>query len=148
MTYGDLTENNENIWSFLFFTGYLKIKEIVKTGEVIGEPTIYSLVIPNREIKSCYTDIIIQYFEIYKKAINKDNLYKALLGRNAQDFAEQITDLLRKTISYYDSTESFYHGLISGLLSGNVYYKVESNRETGDGRSDLVCISKMWHKMQ
>lgn len=142
VTYGDLTENNENIWSFLFFTGYLKIKEIVKTGEVIGEPTIYSLVIPNLEIKSCYTDIIIQYFEIYKKAINKDNLYKALLGRNAQDFAEQITDLLRKTISYYDSTESFYHGLISGLLSGNVYYKVESNREIGDGRSDLVLYQQ------
>ncbi len=142
VTYGDLTENNENIWSFLFFTGYLKIKEIVKTGEVIGEPTIYSLVIPNLEIKSCYTDIIIQYFEIYKKAINKDNLYKALLGRNAQDFAEQITDLLRKTISFYDSTESFYHGLISGLLSGNVYYKVELNRETGDGRSDLVLYQQ------
>ena len=142
VTYGDLTENNENIWSFLFFTGYLKIKEIVKTGEVIGEPTIYSLVIPNLEIKSCYTDIIIQYFEIYKKAINKDNLYKALLGRNAQDFSEQITDLLRKTISFYDSTESFYHGLISGLLSGNVYYKVESNRETGDGRSDLVLYQQ------
>ena len=142
VTYGDLTENNENIWSFLFFTGYLKIKEIVKTGEVIGEPTIYSLVIPNLEIKSCYTDIIIQYFEIYKKAINKDNLYKALLGRNAQDFAEQITDLLRKTISYYNSTESFYHGLISGLLSGNVYYKVESNRENGDGRSDLVLYQQ------
>ena len=132
----------ENIWSFLFFTGYLKIKEIVKTGELTGEPTIYSLVIPNLEIKSCYTDIIIQYFEIYKKAINKDNLYKALLGRNAQDFAEQITDLLRKTISYYDSTESFYHGLISGLLSGNVYYKVEANRETGDGRSDLVLYQQ------
>ena len=142
VTYGDLTENNENIWCFLFFTGYLKIKEIVKTGEVIGEPTIYSLVIPNLEIKSCYTDIIIQYFEIYKKAINKDNLYKALLGRNAQDFAEQITDLLRKTISYYDSTESFYNGLISGLLSGNVYYKVESNRETGDERSDLVLYQQ------
>lgn len=142
VTYGDLTENNENIWSFLFFTGYLKIKEIVKTGEVIGEPTIYSLVIPNLEIKSCYTDRIIQYFEIYKKAINKDNLYKALLGRNAQDFAEQITDLLRKTISYYDSTESFYNGLISGLLSGNVYYKVESNRETGDERSDLVLYQQ------
>ena len=151
VTYGDLTENNENIWSFLFFTGYLKIKEIVKTGELTGEPTIYSLVIPNLEIKSCYTDIIIQYFEIYKKAINKDNLYKALLGRNAQDFAEQITDLLRKTISFYDSTESFYHGLISGLLSGNVYYKVESNRETGDGRSDLVlnlkCAVKMKRQM-
>lgn len=142
VTYGDLTENNENIWSFLFFTGYLKIKDVVKTGELTGEPTIYSLVIPNLEIKSCYTDIIIQYFEIYKKAINKDNLYKALLRRNAQDFAEQITDLLRKTISYYDSTESFYHGLISGLLSGNVYYKVESNRETGDERSDLVLYQQ------
>ena len=69
-------------------------------------------------------------------------MYKALLGRNAQDFAEQITDLLRKTISYYDSTESFYNGLISGLLSGNVYYKVESNRETGDERSDLVLYQQ------
>ena len=65
-----------------------------------------------------------------------------MLGRNAQDFAEQITDLLRKTISYYNSTESFYHGLISGLLSGNVYYKVESNRENGDGRSDLVLYQQ------
>lgn len=78
----------------------------------------------------------------YKKAINKDNLYKALLGRNAQGFAEQITDLLRKTISFYDSTELFYHGLISGLLSGNVYYKVESNRETGDGCSDLILYQQ------
>ena len=68
-----------------------------------------------------------------------DNLYKALLGRNAQDFAEQITDLLRKTISYYDSTESFYHGLISGLLSGNVYYKVDSHK--GYGRKDNGGIS-------
>ena len=107
MTYGDLTENNENIWSFLFFTGYLKIKEIVKTGEVIGEPTIYSLVIPNLENKKLLYGYNNSIFEIYKKAINKDNLYKALLGRNAQSFAEQITDLLRKTISYYDSTESF-----------------------------------------
>ena len=58
VTYGDLTENNENIWSFLFFTGYLKIKEIVKTGELTGEPTIYSLVIPNLEIKRQLIKII------------------------------------------------------------------------------------------
>lgn len=82
-----------------------------------------------------------------KRQLIKIICIKHLLGRNAQDFAEQITDLLRKTISYYNSTESFYHGLISGLLSGNVYYKVESNRENGDGRSDLVLYNKMWHKM-
>lgn len=78
----------------------------------------------------------------YKKTINKDNLYKALLGRNAQDFSEQITDLLKKTISYYDNTESFYHGLISGLPLDNVYYKVQSNRETGDGQSDLILYQQ------
>ena len=72
VTYGDLTDSNENIWSFLFFTGYLKVKEVVQTGEETGDTALYSLVIPNLEIKSCYRDIIMQYFNKYKREINKD----------------------------------------------------------------------------
>ncbi|MGM9937858.1 MAG: AAA family ATPase [Candidatus Ornithomonoglobus sp.] len=142
VTYGDLTDSNENIWSFLFFTGYLRIKELLSTGEETGDGTVYSFVIPNIEIKSCYMDIIMQYFNAYKKAVNKDELYKALLTRDAEGFAKQITDLLEKSISYYDSTEAFYHGLVSGLLAGNVYYKPVSNKETGDGRCDLILYQQ------
>lgn len=138
ITYGDLTHGSENIWSFLFFTGYLR----VKSARASGTKVLYSLVIPNLEIHDCYTDIIMRYFEEYKKDIDKDELFKALLNRDAIGFAEQITKLLSRTISFYDHTESFYHGLISGLLAGNAYYKVESNRETGSGRSDLVIYQK------
>ena len=142
VTYGDLKDCNENIWSFLLFTGYLKIKELISSGEETGEPAVYSLVIPNLEIKSCYRDIIIQYFETYKRAVNKNELYTALLSRDAAGFAAQITGLLKRSISFYDHTEAFYHGLISGLLSGNVYYKLESNREAGSGRSDLILYQQ------
>lgn len=138
VTYGDLLSSNENIWSFLLFTGYLKIDKVVSTGS----NAVYSLTIPNTEIVSCYKDIIMQYFEKYRKAMNKDDLYKSLLNRDADGFAQQITDLLKKSISYYDGNESFYHGLISGLLSGNVYYELESNRETGDGRCDLILYQQ------
>lgn len=138
VTYGDLTESNENIWSFLFFTGYLKIQNCIPTNEETGDDAVYSLVIPNLEIKSCYTDIIMQYFNSYKRAINKDGLYSALIGRDAAGFAAPITKLLKSSISFYDNTESFYHGLVSGLLAGNIYYKAESNREAGNGRSDLI----------
>ena len=142
VTYGDLLNTNENIWSFLFFTGYLKIEKVVSNGEAVGEPSVYSFVIPNLEIKSCYKEIIIEYFRQYKREVDKNELYKSLLSKDADGFAKQITDLLSKSISYYDSTEQFYHGLISGLLSGNIYYEVESNRESGNGRYDLILYQK------
>ena len=142
VTYGDLTESNENIWSFLFFTGYLKIKDVIPTNEETRDAAVYSLVIPNLEIKSCYTDIIMQYFNAYKRAVNKDDLYAALLNRDAAGFAAPITQLLKSSISFYDNTEAFYHGLVSGLLAGNIYYKAESNRETGNGRSDLILYQQ------
>lgn len=141
-TYGDLNSSNENIWSFLLFTGYLTADKLIKSGVMTGDDSIYSLVIPNLEIRNCYRSIINQYFESCKQKINKDDLYKALLNRDAAGFAEQITELLRKSISYYDNGEQFYHGLIAGLLSGNVYYRVVSNRETGYGRSDLILYQE------
>ena len=137
-TYGDLDGSSEDIWSFLFFTGYLT-KASVRTE---GERGVYSLVIPNIEIRNCYTSIIMSYFEPYRKAVNKDELYKSLLSGDAEGFAGRITELLKKSISYYDNAEQFYHGLIAGLLAGNVYYRVVSNRETGTGRSDLILYQQ------
>ena len=107
-----------------------------------GTKFVYSLIIPNLEIHGCYTDIIDEYFSKYKKTVDRDALYKALLGKDAGGFAEMITGLLKKSISYYDNAEQFYHGLIAGLLSWNIYYKAVSNRETGSGRSDLILYQQ------
>ncbi len=142
ITYGDIADSNENIWSFLFFTGYLKMNGIVKSGEDTGDEDIYSLVIPNLEIRRCYITVIMDYFEKYRKAVNKDELYKLLLSGDADGFAGRITELLKRSISYYDNAEQFYHGLIAGLLSWNIYYKAVSNRETGSGRSDLILYQQ------
>lgn len=133
-----MNAKEENIWSFLYFTGYLKTKFF----ERVDDRTRYSLVIPNKEIKSCYVDIIRRYFDIYKRDVDKKRLFKCLLERNPEGFAEQITELLGRSISYYDSTESFYYGLISGLLAGNMYYEMKSNRESGDGRYDLAFYKR------
>ena len=138
VTYGDMENGDENIWSFLFFTGYLKISSV----KAVGTKALYTLIIPNLEIHDCYTDIIVQYFDQYQSEMNKDILWKSLLERDTEVFAGEITKLLQKSISFYDHTESFYHGLIAGLLSGNAYYKAVSNRETGTGRSDLILYQQ------
>ena len=142
VTYGDLDDSDENIWSFLFFTGYLRVKELVYSGAETGDRNIYSLTIPDLEIKSCYREMIMQYFDRYKKEVDREALLKALLNGDAEGFAEQITRLLKRSISFYDNKESFYHGLISGLLTGAGDYKAESNRETGSGRSDLILYQQ------
>ena len=108
ITYGDMNGANDNIWSFLFFTGYLKTVSSRKDGT----KTYYSLVIPNLEIKDCYTEVIMEYFNKYKKSVNKKKLFEALLNKDTETFSQEITQLLDKSISYYDNKESFYHGLM------------------------------------
>ena len=138
VTYADLDNKRGNIWNFLFFTGYLK-----KIGsENIDGDILYTLVIPNKEIYLCYRKIITAYFDTQKSMVNADVLYKALLSRNADGFAAEITKLLNSSISFYDRAENFYHGLIAGLLANNPYYRLESNRETGDGRCDIVLYQQ------
>ena len=138
ITYGDLKNGSENIWSFLFFTGYLRVKSV----RTEGTKQLYTLVIPNLEVHDCYTDVIMEYFEQYKREVDREELWRLLLSGDAEGFAERITRLLKKTISYHDNMEQFYHGLITGLLSLNPYYRAVSNRETGDGRSDLVLYQQ------
>ena len=79
ITYGDMNSANENIWSFLFFTGYLK----VISSRQEGTKTYYSLEIPNLEIKDCYTDVIMEYFNKYKDAVDKKKLFEALLNKSS-----------------------------------------------------------------
>lgn len=138
VTYGDLTAKSENIWSFLFFTGYLK----VKTAEHVNDETTYSLVIPNIEIRQCYKHIILEYFNAAIRNTDNDKLYEAFLNKDTDSITKQLNTLMKRTISYYDTKEAFYHGLLTGLLSRNSDYRVESNRETGDGRSDIILYQE------
>ena len=138
VTYAELDSKKENIWNFLFFTGYLKT---ISARNVYGEK-LYTLVIPNKEIYLCYKKMIMSYFDEQKNKIDRSELYKALLSRDADGFAERISDLLDSGISFYDRAENFYHGLIAGLLSNNKYYRLESNRETGDGRCDIILYQQ------
>ena len=138
VTYAELDTKKENIWNFLFFTGYLKT---IKRENIEGK-RFYTLAIPNKEIQMCYEDVIISYFDKRKNLIDKNDLYKALLARDPDGFAEIITDLLNESISFFDRGESFYHGLLAGLLGNNKYYRLESNRETGDGRCDIILYQR------
>ena len=141
ITYGDMNSVNENIWSFLFFTGYLKVISIKPTEEE-SEETKYELVIPNIEIKSCYKAVIMEYFNKYKESVNKKKLFEALLNKDTRAFSEEVTHLLQRSVSFYDNSESFYHGLVLGLLETGAYYRIESNKETGNGRSDIIIYQQ------
>ena len=139
ITYGDMDASEENIWSFLYFTGYLRIKAPASKGNIrTGAAPVYSLVIPNIEVRTCYIDIISQYFNDRKKQIKNGDILNAMLNRETSGFTQPITALLQSSISFYDNTESFYHGLLTGLVSGNPVYEIRSNRETGQGRSDIA----------
>ena len=142
VTYGDLTNDKSNIWSFLLFTGYLKIKSYTR----VGTKKRYNMVIPNLEVSECYRDIIIQYFDNITRSADKDYLYKLLINRRPDEFAECITKIMKKTISFYDTAENFYHGFLAGILSEHPDYKVKSNRENGAGRTDLILLQRDGYK--
>ena len=140
ITYGDISfkdneKNDENLWNFLFFTGYLK-----KVSErSIGEDVYLTMCIPNAEVRSIYRNQISDWFEIeVKKKTDFSSLHKAVLARDTEQIADFVSSVLEKAISYFDSDESFYHGVFLSMLYGTPGYSVQSNREEGDGRPDIV----------
>ena len=134
--YANLNVNSDSIWSFLLFTGYLKQID----SELIGETVYSTMVIPNREILSIYKRTIQQWFEETVKKEKNPPLLQAVLDEDPQAVQNEINRWLRKCISFYDTKENFYHGFLAGLLAGSEIYQVKSNRENGDGRTDItVC---------
>lgn len=134
--YANLNVNSDNIWSFLLFTGYLKQID----SELIEETVYSTMVIPNREILSIYKRIIQQWFEETVRNEKNPPLLQAVLDEDPQAVQNEINRWLRKCISFYDTKENFYHGFLAGLLVGSEIYQVKSNRENGDGRTDItIC---------
>ena len=136
ITYEDIHKTKENLWNFLYFTGYLR-----EVGRRMEERTLYlTLSIPNEEIKYIYENTIREWFETKVRTYDFSEFYRAVLEEDTKSMEEQMKVLLRGSISYYDTQKKFYHGFLFGLLSGLQNYEIKSNRESGDGRPDIVLL--------
>ena len=134
ITYGDIHKTQDNLWNFLFFTGYLKV--IRQRFEM---DTIYlTLMIPNAEIRYIYRNTIREWFAVKLKAADFTPFYRAVMTGDSEAFEETVKHQLKECISFYDSAENFYHGFLIGLLGALQDYQIESNRESGNGRPDIM----------
>ena len=136
ITYGDIHQTQDNLWNFLFFTGYLK--KISERKDESGETLYLSMAIPNTEIKTIYKNSIAYWFEQRIKQTDRSPLVRALETGDCEAAEDFINRQLVDTISYYDYAENFYHGFMAGLLVNIGGYLVRSNRESGNGRPDIV----------
>ena len=136
ITYGDIHQTQDNLWNFLFFTGYLK--KISQRQDESGESLYLSMAIPNTEIKTIYNNSISYWFEQRMKETDRSPLKHALETGDCEAVEDFINSQLADTISYYDYAENFYHGFMAGLLVNIGGYRVKSNRESGNDRPDIV----------
>ena len=136
ITYNELEENIDNIWSMLFFTGYLTYTE--EKREEGAVTSYYGLKIPNKELYYVYENIIREWFKERIKHKDFSALYQNLINGNENELKLEINKFLIKNISFYDSNESFYHGLLTGILGRINDYSIYSNLESGYGRSDII----------
>ena len=145
LTYDEIDNTIDNLWSVLFTTGYL-----TKAGEVRlpdSESYAYKLVIPNKEVREVF---VLQIQEWFKAVVAKDDdtmklLSRAILDKDEKQIARQLNIVMSRMISILDTKasddmkENFYHGLLLGLLRGsNPGWLIKSNRESGDGFSDIL----------
>ncbi|WP_418926792.1 AAA family ATPase [Enterocloster sp.] len=131
LTYDYLHASAENLWSILYLTGYL-----TGTEKEEGRQE-WNLWIPNLEIREIFEDTVIKWFHDSARLWERKALFHAVWERDEEKLTEEMTKLLRKTISYHDYKEDFYHAFLAGIFAGAGYI-VKSNREHGDGRSDVV----------
>ena len=145
LTYDEIDNTIDNLWSVLFTTGYL-----TTVGEVMlpdSESYAYKLVIPNKEVREVF---VLQIQEWFKAVVAKDDdtmklLSRAILDKDEKQIARQLNIVMSRMISILDTKasddmkENFYHGLLLGLLRGsNPGWLIKSNRESGDGFSDIL----------
>ena len=134
LTYDYLHSSEDNLWSILYLTGYL-----TKAGECDAEGLV-ELRIPNKEIKEIFESTVRKWFEDSTRVMNRKALFDAVWNKDTDKLTKEISTLLRMTISYYDYREDFYHAFLAGIFAG-AGYSVESNREHGEGRSDIVIYN-------
>lgn len=140
ITYEDIEPGKpgENLWNFLFFTGYLK-----KVSErMVGNVRYISMTIPNEEVRYIYKNTVLAWFDSCVRKKDFSAFYRSIIGGDVDMFEKTVTGMLREGISFYDSKEAFYHGFLMGLLGGMEDYYAYSNREARDGRYD-ICLKSL-----
>lgn len=136
LTYDYLHSDEDNIWSILYLTGYLtQVKEDV--GRKLDDSKMTALTIPNKEIRDIFETTVIKWFDDSARMWNRKALFDAVWSGNSESITYEMNKLLRKTISYHDYREDFYHAFLAGIFAG-AGYMVDSNKEHGERRSDVV----------
>ena len=136
LTYDYLHSSEENLWSILYLTGYLTQVREDDLPAPLPEDTS-ALIIPNAEVREIFKTTIQKWFDESAQTWNLTTLFDAMWSGDAETLTAEINKLLYKTISYHDYKEDFYHAFLTGILAGSGC-AVESNREHGEGRSDIV----------
>ena len=138
LTYDYLHSSEENLWSILYLTGYLTQAREEDLPDPLPEK-ISALMIPNAEVQEIFETTIQKWFDESAQTWNRKALFDAVWSGNTETLTEQMNKLLRKTISYHDYREDFYHAFLAGIFAG-AGYEVDSNKEHGEGRSDVVVL--------
>ena len=138
LTYDYLHSSEENLWSILYLTGYLTQVREEDLPTLLPERTS-ALMIPNAEVQEIFETTIQKWFDENAQTWNRKALFDAVWSGKAEVLTEQMNKLLRKTISYHDYREDFYHAFLAGIFAG-AGYEVDSNKEHGEGRSDVVVL--------
>ena len=143
LTYDEIDQRIDNMWSVLFTTGYL-----TQTGsETDGR---YRLVIPNKEVREVFILQIREWFEqvIANDRVSTEKINRGFLEGKTEDIQQELTMFLGETISILDirarndEKEIFYHGILLGILKNNSGWAVKSNRESGNGFADILIKPK------
>ncbi|MCR5404247.1 MAG: ATP-binding protein [Butyrivibrio sp.] len=135
LTYDTLHSTEDNLWSVLLMTGYITKADAGEEGETV------SLKIPNREISSIFEDTVVRFFTETVSDDTIKELISTLWEKDEVRAAEIISGLLWDTISYNDYHEDYYHAFLAGVFVGRGY-SVDSNKEKGLGRPDILLKDK------
>jgi hypothetical protein len=141
LTYDSLHASEDNLWTLLYLTGYLtkaSPKQMLDCG-ILQDTDTTALVIPNKEVRKIFTSSIGAWFSDSVKASDRSVFFSNFWGGNTEALSRLLTKQLYATISYYDAHEDYYHAFLTGMLAFSAY-DVRSNRESGNGRPDILVI--------
>ncbi len=134
ITYDEIYRTMDNMWNFMFFTGYFrKVEERMDDNDIRW----LTMRLPNREVRYIFREKVMLWFQERIQEKDLTGLYTAFVNKDTAALEEELGQIMLETISSMDENESYYHGLVAGLLSPMKGYRTKSNREAGKGRSDL-----------
>ena len=138
LTYDYLHSSEDNLWNILYLTGYLTRVRNRDLAEPLSDG-MSALMIPNAEVREIFETTVQKWFSDTTQTLERKMLFHAVWDGNSDVLTAEMNKLLRMTISYHDYKEDFYHAFLAGIFAG-AGYMVESNKEHGEGRSDVVVI--------